>query len=99
MSTCIGSERRRPPRCYHCDERVDSAQHTLEHFLEERHALTAEIEVNPSASAVLRSLLSSESGRRAIASFCDALEGGRGKEKAAKLPSREDRYAKTGQSP
>jgi hypothetical protein len=63
-------------KCHHCDEKVDSAQYTLEHcpaWAVSRHALTAEIEVNLLASTVLRALLTNESDRRVVAFFCGQM--------------------------
>ncbi|XP_060826416.1 uncharacterized protein LOC132912741 [Bombus pascuorum] len=51
-------------RCHHCDERVDSAQYTLEHCPSRENLPTP---------AVLRDLLTSEGGRRAVAFFCEQI--------------------------
>jgi hypothetical protein len=63
-------------RCHHCDDGADSAQHTLEHcpaWTVPRCALTAEIGVNLLPPVVFRALLTSVSGRRADASFCEQV--------------------------
>jgi hypothetical protein len=63
-------------RCHHCNERVDSAQHTLEHcpaWALPRRALVAEIGADLSPPAVFSALLANERSRKAVATFCEQV--------------------------
>jgi hypothetical protein len=63
-------------RCHHCDEGVNSAQHTLEYcpaWAVLRSILTEEIGADFLPPAVLKALLTSDSGRSAVASFYERV--------------------------
>jgi hypothetical protein len=63
-------------RCQHCNEGVDSAQHTLEHcpaWALPRRALVAEIGGDLSPPAVFGALLANERSRKAVTTFCEQV--------------------------
>ncbi|XP_060831108.1 uncharacterized protein LOC132915323 [Bombus pascuorum] len=78
---CFGEYLRRigkeaTARCHHCDARVDSAQHTLEHcpaWAALQHSLIGEIGLDLSPPAIFKALLTSERGRKAVTSFCEQV--------------------------
>jgi hypothetical protein len=63
-------------RCHHYDASVDSAQHTLQHcsaWAAPRHSFTREIGYDLSSPPIFEALLTSERGRKAVASFCELV--------------------------
>nr|XP_049702859.1 uncharacterized protein LOC126055942 [Helicoverpa armigera] len=78
---CFGSYlhrigREETPQCHHCEETVDTAEHTLQvcsSWAEPRRALMAVVGNDLSLPSVIAAMLGSEEAWEAVASFCEDI--------------------------